>query len=462
MSRPMYRRRRLLAALVPALLAVGLLPAAGANAAGASAAEPACEGERLRVPGAERLVSHCVDDLTTTGTRPLGLTNPQDYAGLQALNTVNPSNVPGIQLDGYFPDTSRTNTNNGWNHDSQFVIRLPDNWNGGLVVAGPPGLRRQYANDQIISDQVLAKGFAYAATDKGNTGPEMYKDGAKPGDAVMEWHMRLTQLTVAAKQVAAKHYGKQPARTYAAGLSAAGYLVRWQLEHFPRLYSGGIDWNGLLVTRDKPNLLTNLPPALRAFPRWERGEPGAAEAMYAEGYPKGTEPLWKAHYLNQWDLLQRVIREEFDPGYDGATQAGTPFCAEGTGVGCDTDYDYASRPDSVHDAVERVSLTGRITRPLITIQGTLDVQLPITRTGDLYDPMVKDSGRGKLHRYYRIDGGTHADGFRDLAPKVVRPMQPCFNAAFDELVAWTQSGVAPPPSHTVPRPTGDDTTGCTL
>ncbi|MFI6284478.1 tannase/feruloyl esterase family alpha/beta hydrolase [Streptomyces sp. NPDC051018] len=457
MSRPMYRRRRLLAALVPALLAVGLLPSAGA-----SAAEPACEGERLRVPGAERLVSHCVDDLTTTGTRPLGLTNPQDYAGLQARNTVNPSNVPGIQLDGYFPDTSRTNTNNGWNHDSQFVIRLPDNWNGGLVVAGPPGLRRQYANDQIISDQVLAKGFAYAATDKGNTGPEMYRDGAKPGDAVMEWHMRLTQLTVAAKRVAARHYGKPPTRTYAAGLSAAGYLVRWQLEHFPRLYSGGIDWNGLLVTRDEPNLLTNLPPALRAFPRWERGEPGAAEAMYAEGYPRGSEVLWKAHYLNQWDLLQRVIREEFDPDYDGATQAGTPFCAEGTGAGCDTDYDYASRPDSVHDAIERVSLTGRITRPLITVQGTLDVQLPITRTGDVYDRMVKDSGRGKLHRYYRIEGGTHADGFHDLAPKVVRPMQSCFTAAFDALVAWTQRGVTPPPSRTVPLPGGEATTGCTL
>ncbi|MFF0450252.1 tannase/feruloyl esterase family alpha/beta hydrolase [Streptomyces sp. NPDC004609] len=457
MSRPMSRRRRLRVALVPALLAVGLLPAAGA-----SAADSVCEGQRLRVSGAERLVSHCLDDLTTAGTRPLGLTNPQDYAQLQALNTVNPSHVPGIQLDGYFPDTSRTNTNNGWNHDSQFVIRLPEHWNGGLVVAGPPGVRRQYANDRIISDQVLAKGFAYAATDKGNTGPELYKDGAKPGDAVMEWHLRLTQLTVAAKQVAARHYGKPPARTYAAGLSAAGYLVRWQLERFPQLYSGGIDWNGLLLTRDEPNLLTNLPPALRAFPRWERGEPGAAEAMYAEGYPKGSEALWKAHYLNQWDPLQRIFREEFDPDYDGATEAGTPFCPEGTGAGCDTDYDYASRPDSVHDAVGRVSLTGRITRPLITIQGTFDVQLPITRTGDVYDRMVKGSGRGELHRYYRIENGTHTDGFHDLAPKAVRPMQSCFTAAFDELVAWTRRGVTPPPSHTVPLPIGNATTGCTL
>lgn len=451
----MSRRWRSLVALVPALLTVGLLPAAGASAAG-----PACEGQRLRVPGAERLITHCLADLTTAGL-PLDLTSEEDYAQLQAKHTVNPSHIPGIQLDGYFPDTSATNTHHGWNHDSQFVIRLPEHWNGGLVVAGPPGTRRQYANDQIISDQVLARGFAYAATDKGNTGPELYKDGAQPGDAIMEWHMRVAQLTVAAKQVAAKHYGKAPTRTYAAGLSAAGYLVRWQLEHFPQLYTGGIDWNGLLLTPDAPNLLTNLPPALRAYPRFANGEPGAAEAMHAEGYPEGSEDLWKSHYYGLWDSLQRTIREELDPGYDGATQGWTPFCHEGTGAGCDTDYDYASRPAAVHDAVKRVSLTGRISRPLITLQGTFDVLLPITRTGDVYDRMVTGAGRGDLHKYYRIEKGTHTDGFYDLAKDVVRPMQSCFTAAFDDLDAWTQKGVTPPPSHTVPGP-ADNTAGCTL
>ncbi|MFF3558089.1 hypothetical protein ACWD4V_25965 [Streptomyces tsukubensis] len=39
----------------------------------------------------------------------------------------------------------------------------------------------------------------------------------------------------------------------------------------------------------------------------------------------------------------------------------------------------ASRPDRVHDTVERASLTGRIGRPLITVHGTLDVMLPISR-----------------------------------------------------------------------------------
>ncbi len=95
--------------------------------------------EAIVVPGAERQKHACLDDLTTAGTVASGHTNVDDWSGLHATGTTNPSGVPGIQVDGYFPDRSTTNTNNGWNHDSQFVIRLPDRWNGKLVVSGAPG-----------------------------------------------------------------------------------------------------------------------------------------------------------------------------------------------------------------------------------------------------------------------------------------------------------------------------------
>ncbi len=101
-------------------------------------------------------------------------------AGLHSTATKNPSGVPGIQIDGYFHDDSTFNTTHGWNHDSQFVIRLPEKWNGGLVVSGAPGTRLQYANDFTISDWVLAKGYAFASTDKGNSGNTFFKDGCAP------------------------------------------------------------------------------------------------------------------------------------------------------------------------------------------------------------------------------------------------------------------------------------------
>ncbi|TDD72817.1 tannase/feruloyl esterase family alpha/beta hydrolase [Actinomadura rubrisoli] len=428
--------------LVSTLLASVLTPAA-------AVAETGCGERGLRVPGAERSVAVCLDDLTTTGTVPSQHTDPTDWAGLEAPGTVNPSGVPGIQIDGYFPDTSTTNTTHGWNHDAQFVIRLPRHWNGGLVVSGPPGVREQYANDRIIGDHVLAKGYAFAATDKGITGPAILPDGRRPGATIQEWHTRMAQLTVAAKRVATQRYGRTPRYTYAAGLSAGGYMVRGQLEQFPGLYTGGIDWNALLFTPKGPSLLTTLPPALRAYPRYAAGKPGAHEEMLAAGYPAGSEPLWGVHYKNQWDFLQRIVREELDPSYDGATVAGTPFCPEGTGAGCDTDYDYGSRPREVREAVRRVSLTGRIGRPLISIQGTLDVLTPISESGDIYAKMIQKSGRGPLHRYYRVPGGSHTDGLNAGFPTLVRPMLPDFLKAFDRLTDWTQHGVRPPSSGTL-------------
>ncbi|MFD0535433.1 tannase/feruloyl esterase family alpha/beta hydrolase [Actinomadura luteofluorescens] len=421
--------------LVPVLLASLAAPAA--------AADSECGDRGLRVPGAVRSTVVCLPDLTTAGTVPGGYTDPTDWEGLEALGTVNPSGVPGIQIDGYFPDSSKTNPTHGWNHDSQFVIRLPHRWNGGLVVSGPPGVREQYANDRIIGDHVLARGYAFAATDKGNTGPSIYKDGRRPGDAIQEWHLRMAQLTLAANRVAAQKYGHAPRYTYAAGLSAGGYLVRGQLERFPWLYTGGVDWNAVLFTPEGPSLLTTLPPTLRAYRRYAAGESGAHEEMLAAGYPAGSEPLWGYHYKNLWDFLQRILREELDPSYDGAKEAGTAFCAEGTGAGCDTDYDYGSRPREVYAAMRRVSLTGRILRPLISVQGTLDVLTPISKAGDVYADMVRKAGRGDLHRYYRVPGGTHTDGLNAAFPTLVRPMEPDFLTAFDRLASWTQNGTEP-------------------
>jgi hypothetical protein len=43
-----------------------------------------------------------------------------------------PERRPGRQIDGYFPDTSTINTDHGWSHDAEFVIRLPERWNAGV------------------------------------------------------------------------------------------------------------------------------------------------------------------------------------------------------------------------------------------------------------------------------------------------------------------------------------------
>ena len=170
-----------------------------------------------------------------------------------------------------------------------------------------------------------------------------------------EWNRRVTQLTRAAKAVVRQRYGHAPRRTYMFGISNGGYLTRWQLENRPRLYDGGVDWEGTLFRAAGPNLFTYLPTALRNYPAYAAtGNQAAHDAMIRAGFATGSEFLWPYHYSYYWDLTQRVYREEFDPSYDGALKAGVPFCQSGM-PGCDADYHYASRPQAVKDACGRCS-----------------------------------------------------------------------------------------------------------
>jgi hypothetical protein len=130
----------------------------GGHEPGGGAVHRLCRwGDTVPVPAAERVITACLPDITTPGLlqAPVGrYTDQTDWRPLHAPGTGNPSKVPGLQVDGYFPDTSTFNGTHGWNHDSQFVLRIPDAWNGGLVVTGAPGVRKQYACDCVPRTQL--------------------------------------------------------------------------------------------------------------------------------------------------------------------------------------------------------------------------------------------------------------------------------------------------------------------
>lgn len=392
----------------------------------------------VEVPGAEHYTQARLPDLTTGWTVPNGYSDALDGQGLNDADARNPGNIAGMQLDGYFEDTPpaapyQPNQFNGWNHDAQFVIRLPDRWNGGLVIAPPPGNRRQYAGDFIIGDWVLARGYAYASSDKGNWGPEFYRDGSAPGDAIVDWHRRVRELTVAARATVGHYYNRAPQRVFLFGLSNGGYLARYALEHDPELYDGGVDWAGTFWHHQGPNLLSVLPAALRWFgvltaaSSNETAKHAARAAMFGAGFARGSEPLWPLYNEVYWGLTQRIYRLAFDAGYDGD----------------ESDYAYHARPAHVHQAVERVALTGRLERPLITVHGSLDALLPPATNAEAYAALVARHGSSEYHRYYLIAGGQHTDGFARQLGGSVRPMLPFARAAFVALERWVLHGEPP-------------------
>jgi pimeloyl-ACP methyl ester carboxylesterase len=415
------------------------------------------KAREVSVPGAEYQEWAYLNNLTTTGTKNTPYTNPADRARLHAEGTQETEErVPGLQIDGYFRDDSKTTKEPGNNYgnrkfpnDAQFVMRLPnpDLWNGKLVITGPSGVRGQYANDFMIGDFVLAKGYAYASTDKGNSGTRFYCGSRMPGDAVAEWHQRVKQLAIAAKGAAAKYYEKLPGRTYITGVSNGGYLTRYALEKTPELYDGGVDWEGVLWRPERPNLFTYLPSALKHYPQYRDTKNQAAQdAMIKAGFAEGSEFLWEFHYNFYWGVTQRIYREEFDPAYPGA----------------EAEYDYSSRPQEVKDAVAGASLSGDIGKPLITLHGTLDALLPIKANSDEYAKLVDKAGKSHLHRYYTIEGGNHIDWLYDnpLFPDEFRdklqPILPCYRASLELLERWVEESSEPPENQSVPKPEGGD------
>ena len=67
--------------------------------------------------------------------------------------------MPGLQLNARIASDPRG--------QARFLLRLPNDWNGRLVVAGASGTRSEFNGDFAWSDYVVQKGYAYASQNKG-------------------------------------------------------------------------------------------------------------------------------------------------------------------------------------------------------------------------------------------------------------------------------------------------------
>lgn len=236
--------------------------------------------------------------------------------------------VPGVQIQARIVSDPLG--------QARFLLRLPDDWNGRLVVAGASGTRSEFNGDFAWSDYVVQKGYAYASQNKGvlnfrlsgATDPQacrlnpdsatyvnFYDNGS--GQDFTRWGEYIIKAAELARDGVHARYGRGPQYTYAVGTSNGGYQVRRAIETAPLLFDGGVDWEGTFVDERAPNLLADLPASVLNWTDYAASgfnpNSTAAKNFRAAGYPPdlvaGAASFWKMHWTSFWELTTMPVAE---------------------------------------------------------------------------------------------------------------------------------------------------------
>jgi hypothetical protein len=458
------------------LLAFGAMVAAGPSAVAASQCD-----RLLGLLGHQIADALCFDstDLTTNnpattpandslpGLPPFAFIPQTDRAVISpTAHTPITKTVPGIQLDGRIADDPTG--------EARILFRLPNQWNGKLVVAGASSTRSEFNGDFAWSDYVLQQGYAYVSQNKGvlnfyvttaadplgcrlNPSSPVFVHfyDNDPGQPFTRWTDFMIEATRIGKNAAAAYYRQSPSRTYAVGTSNGGYQVRRALETAPELFDGGVDWEGTYVDPVAPNLLSALPPAILNIPDYVSSgydqNSTAAENIVLAGYPpdivSGPNSLWGLYSNAYWEVTLCQWQKRLDPSYD----------TYGSGTGTYTYVDRLSASD-VGAQLAAIATTGNIGKPLITVAGTMDALLPINLNARAYERAVdvalseRDHIRYQLpvYRLYEVQNGNHIETYKDTFPQL-ELVQPHAQHAFDLLSESVEQGSTLPPDQCIPR-----------
>lgn len=375
--------------------------------------------------------------------------------------------IPGMEISGYF-------------EDCYFVIRVPEKWNGRLVVVGSPGFGDARSTDALISDYVLTKldnngaSYAYAVCDKGTTGEQIPAPDGKiypwakamtalssEQDSIEEWNTRLHQLTIATKDVLKRLRGKTPEYTYLWGYSNGGYVTRYAIEHDAELYDGMVDWEGVLWRAHEENLISSLTTAVNA---WQVLKDPSVETARREtaikslndlGLSKESQVLWPLHGSAYWLATLNLHRAKYDPEY--VKRDWWEFLAHQEDY---KNYNWFTRPETIKQRVAKMENNGSIKKPVITIHGTWDSLLFPNVHAKSYEQLVNKNGKGSMYRLYMVEHGNHFDSLVNR-PGIdtghqLQSLMPYVHQSFDALVDWVELGIPAPASMTIGIPQSTD------
>jgi len=348
-----------------------------------------------------------------------------------------------------------------------YRIRVPENWNGTLLVyahgyleeATPPLLAPLPAD----VDTLLAGGFALAASRFAGSG----------------WTMKEGMQNTVALTAAFRDMVGLPQRTIMWGKSLGGLMTLGLIEKFPGLYDGAVPLCALgagAPRKQDQGLDVALAYAVAFGWKPEWGTPGDLRDdldFMTEVFPHVMQRMIPAQ-KGGWEFIRLVNRLPLDTYYVGLNRglvvwgaiavrselegrAGGPV-AENIGrvytltapekvylasLGVDANAlleqmnamtTFTSDPNARNYVEHYVNPSGRITRPVLTLHTEGDAQV-IPNHESAYRATVEQQGHGDLLMQQFVPGGAHCTF---TSAQVI--------AGIDAMIYWLDTGTRPDPA----------------
>ncbi|MBK9253453.1 MAG: tannase/feruloyl esterase family alpha/beta hydrolase [Proteobacteria bacterium] len=132
---------------------------------------------------------------------------------------------------------------NGKPYGIGFALALPADWNGRFFFQGGGGLNGVVSppiGPQATGDATaLASGFAVVSNDSGHQGAGFDATFMEDQEALLNFlYQANATVTVIAKQMVEKYYGKAPHHSYWVGCSTGGREAMMMSQRFPKFFDG--------------------------------------------------------------------------------------------------------------------------------------------------------------------------------------------------------------------------------
>jgi len=191
----------------------------------------------------------------------------------------------------------------GKQYGIRFALALPDNWNGRFLFQGGGGLNGSVNPPigQVASGDAPAiiRGFAVVSTDTGHQGSVFDGSFFEDQQAALDfYYVANGRVTVLAKQLITRYYGRAPEKSYFTGCSTGGREAMVMSQRYPTYFDG--------IVAGAPAMITGHSNMALAF----------MESIFSRGGKKPSEFLSEADRKLVVDSLLAAC-DELDGIKDG-------------------------------------------------------------------------------------------------------------------------------------------------